>query len=143
MATPNAIASVRSRGSLRPSRARYYVLGLSFIVGLVMFLDRACMGTATPMIMREFRLDKITMGWSVSAFNWSYALFQVPGGWLADRYGPRLILAAAVAWWSLFTAATGASFNALSLMATRCLFGIGEAAAIPASSRAVVRWLPV
>jgi len=128
---------------VRPTRIRYYVLGLSFIVGLVMFLDRACMGTATPMIMREFGLDKITMGWSVSAFNWTYALFQVPGGWLADRFGSRLVLAAAITWWSIFTAGTGVAFNAVSLAVMRGLFGMGEAAAWPAASRALVRWLPL
>src|SRR4051812_44705130 len=94
-------------GPSRPSRARHYVLGLGFVVAFVMFLDRACMGTATPMIMREFGLNKITMGWSVSAFNWTYALFQVPGGWLADRFGSRLVLAGAITWWSIFTASTG------------------------------------
>src|ERR1700730_12436407 len=125
------------------SRTRYKVLELTFLVSFVMYIDRVCMGTAAPMIMREFGLDKITMGWSVSAFNWAYALFQVPGGRMADRYGPRIILAAALAWWSLFTAATGASFNAFSLTVTRFMFGIGEAAAFPASSRAVVRWLPI
>jgi sugar phosphate permease len=125
------------------SRTRYKVLGLTFLVSFVMYMDRVCMGTAAPIMMREFGLDKITMGWSVSAFNWAYALFQVPGGWMADRYGPRIILAAALAWWSLFTAATGASFNAFSLTVTRFMFGAGEAAAFPASSRAVVRWLPV
>src|ERR1700687_150931 len=125
------------------SRIRYRILGLTFLVSFVMYIDRVGMGTAAPMIMREFGLDKITMGWSVSAFNWAYAVFQVPGGWMADRYGPRLILGAALAWWSLFTAATGASFNAFSLTVTRFMFGIGEAAAFPASSRAVVRWLPV
>ena len=119
------------------------MLGLSFIVGLVMFLDRACMGTATPMIMREFHLDKITMGWSVSAFNWTYALFQVPGGWLADRFGSRIVLAAAITWWSIFTAATGAAFSAASLAVMRGLFGMGEAAAWPAASRSLLRWLPV
>ena len=62
---------------------------------------------------------------------------------MADRFGPRIILAVALAWWSIFTAATGASFGAASLTATRFLFGMGEAAAFPASSRAVVRWLPV
>ncbi len=110
---------------VRPTRIRYYVLGLSFIVGLVMFLDRACMGTATPMIMREFGLDKITMGWSVSAFNWTYALFQVPGGWLADRFGSRIVLAAAITWWSIFTAGTGVAFSAMSLAVMRGLFGMG------------------
>jgi len=125
-----------------PTRARYYVLVLSFLVGLVMFLDRACMGAATPMIMREFGLDKIAMGWSVSAFNWTYALFQIPGGWLADRFGSRIVLSAAIAWWSIFTAGTGLAFNASSLAVMRGLFGLGEAAAWPAASRSLHRWLP-
>src|SRR2546430_126357 len=117
------------REAVRASHTRYYVLGLSFLVALVMFLDRACMGTATPMIMREFGLDKITMGWSVSAFNWTYALFQIPGGWLADRLGSRVVLAAAITWWSLFTAATGASVSAGSLAGMRGLIGDSGAAA--------------
>ena len=82
------------------------------------------------------------MGWSVSAFNWTYALFQVPGGWMADRIGSRLVLAAAITWWSVFTSATGASFNGTSLAVMRGLFGMGEAAAFPAASRALVRWWP-
>lgn len=126
----------------QPTRARYYVLVLSSIVGLVMFLDRTCMGSATPAIMREFGLSKITMGWSASAFNWTYALFQVPGGWLADRFGSRLVLSAAIAWWSIFTATTGVAFNAFSLAVMRGLFGMGEAAAWPAASRSLQRWLP-
>jgi sugar phosphate permease len=129
--------------SVRPTRVRYYVLGLSFIVGLIMFLDRACMGTASPMIMRDFGLDKITMGWSVATFNLTYSLFQIPGGWLADRFGSRIVLAVAIAWWSVFTAATGTAFNAVSLAVTRGLFGIGEAAAWPSASRALARWLPI
>src|SRR5215469_6405629 len=125
------------------SGTRYYILVLSFVVGLVMFLDRACMGAATPIIMREFHLNKITMGWSVSAFNWTYALFQIPGGWLADRFGSRIVLAGAVTWWSVFTAATGGAFNSISLAVTRGLFGMGEAAAWPTASRSLLRWLPV
>src|ERR1700686_284450 len=125
-----------------PSRTRYKVLSLTFLVAFVMYIDRVCMGTAAPMIMREFGLDKITMGWSVSAFNWSYALFQVPGGWMADRFGARIVLAGAIAWWSAFTAGTGFFFTAISLAITRLLFGVGEAAAFPAGSRALARWLP-
>ena len=117
--------------ALAPSNIRYKVLSLTFLVAFIMYMDRVCMGTAAPAIMREFGLDKITMGWSVSAFNWAYAIFQVPGGWMADRFGPRIILAVALAWWSIFTAATGASFGAASLTATRFLFGMGEAAAFP------------
>jgi sugar phosphate permease len=127
----------------RPSRARYYVLCLSFVVGMVMYLDRSCMGTVTPLIMREFGIDKITMGWSVSAFNLTYALFQIPGGWLADRFGSRIVLACAITWWSMFTAGTGVAFSAGSLAVMRALFGMGEAAAWPAASRSLLRWLPV
>jgi MFS family permease len=131
--------------SVRPppaSRVRYRVLGLSFLMAFVMYMERGAIGATAPTIMREFHVDKISMGWAVSAFSWSYALFQVPGGWMADRFGPRIILAAAMAWWSVFTAATGFTFNASSLATTRFLFGMGEAAAYPTGSRALVRWLP-
>jgi MFS family permease len=138
-----AAPSQRIDGQERPSRARHCVLVLSFIVGLVMYLDRACMGSATPVIMHDFHLNKIAMGWSVSAFNWTYALFQIPGGWLADRFGSRIVLTAAIMWWSVFTAATGGAFSAASLAVTRGLFGMGEAAAWPAASRSLLRWLPV
>jgi MFS family permease len=125
------------------SRVRYRVLGLSFLMAFMMYMERGAIGAAAPTIMREFHVDKIHMGWAVSAFNWSYALFQVPAGWMADRFGPRIVLAVAMAWWSLFTASTGLTFSAGSLAAARLLFGVGEAAAFPAGSRALVRWLPV
>ena len=93
--------------------------------------------------MREFGLDKIAMGWSASAFNWTYALFQVPGGWLADRFGSRIVLLAAIAWWSLFTGRAPVSPSAPprspSCAASSAL---GEAAAWPAASRSLLRWLP-
>jgi sugar phosphate permease len=143
-----ATGSVRHKETVQPAsevptRVRYRILMLTFFLGFIMYLDRVCMGTAAPAIMKQFHLDKVTMGWSVSAFNWAYAFFQIPGGWMADRFGPRIVLAGALTWWSLFTAGTGLSFNALSLAATRFLFGAGEAAAFPASSRAIVRWLPL
>jgi MFS family permease len=119
------------------------VLGLSFLIAFMMYMERGAIGVAVPAIMREFKVDRITMGWSLSAFNWSYALFQVPGGWMADWFGPRIILAGAMAWWSVFTAATGMTFGAPSLAAARFLLGMGEAAGFPAGSRALVRWLPV
>jgi MFS transporter, ACS family, glucarate transporter len=134
--------ALAATGAVRPTNIRYRVLGLTFLVAFVMYLDRACMAFVTPSIMREFGIDKIQMGWSVSAFNLGYALFQFPGGWLADRFGARIVLAIAITWWSFFTAATGFAFNAVSLGVTRFLFGVGEAAAFPASSRAVLPWLP-
>jgi sugar phosphate permease len=128
--------------AVQPSTARHTVLGITFVIAFLMYIDRAVIGTAAPTIMKEFGLSKIAMGWASSAFNWSYALLQGPGGWMADRYGPRLVLAGALAWWSAFTAATGLATGAVSLTITRGLFGAGESAAFPSSSRALVPWLP-
>jgi MFS family permease len=135
--------TIRQSTVVAASRVRYEVLGMSFLMAFLMYMERGAIGAAAPSIMREFRVDKITMGWAISAFSWSYALCQIPGGWMADRFGPRAVLAIAMAWWSLFTAATALSFNAISLAATRLLFGAGEAAAFPAGSRALVPWLPL
>jgi MFS family permease len=132
-----------SSGAVSASHVRYEVLGMSFLMAFLMYMERGAIGAAAPSIMREFHVDKITMGWAISAFSWSYALCQIPGGWMADRFGPRAVLAIAMAWWSIFTAATALSFNAISLAATRLLFGAGEAAAFPAGSRALVPWLPL
>src|SRR6476646_8643104 len=94
--TPTSPAVTEEGG--RPTTARHTVLGITFIIAFLMYIDRAVIGTATPAIMKEFGLSKIAMGWGVSAFNWSYSLLQIPGGWLADRYGPRIVLAGAIAW---------------------------------------------
>jgi MFS transporter, ACS family, glucarate transporter len=129
-------------GHSRPTYVRYKVLLLTFFVAFVMYVDRACVGVAAPTIMHDFGLDKIQMGWAASAFNAAYTLFQVPAGWMADRYGPRLILGVAIAWWSVFTAATGLAYGFFSFTITRFFFGMGEAAAFPAASRAILPWLP-
>jgi MFS family permease len=141
--TGKAIAQAPSLAVRAASRVRYQVLGMSFLMAFLMYMERGAIGAAAPSIMREFHIDKITMGWAISAFSWSYALCQIPAGWMADRFGPRLVLAIAMAWWSIFTAAMAFSFNAISLAATRLLFGAGEAAAFPAGSRALVPWLPL
>jgi MFS family permease len=136
-------ATIRPSVAVAGSHVRYEVLGMSFLMAFLMYMERGAIGAAAPSIMREFHIDKITMGWAISAFSWSYALCQIPGGWMADRFGPRAVLAVAMVWWSVFTAATALSFNAISLAATRLLFGAGEAAAFPAGSRALVPWSPL
>ncbi len=77
------------------------------------------------------------------AFALGYALAQIPGGMLADRFGPRWILVACVVGWSLFTAWTGWVGGLLSLVAVRFLFGVAEAGALPAAARVFFNWLPV
>jgi sugar phosphate permease len=109
---------------------------------LITYLDRVNISTAAPVISKEFGFDKITMGVIFSAFVWAYALFQVPGGWLGDRFGARNVLTIIVFYWSIMTAATAAATGATSFIALRFLFGIGEAGAFPGATRAMQLWYP-
>ncbi|HEV3371203.1 MAG TPA: MFS transporter [Xanthobacteraceae bacterium] len=126
----------------RPSRGRWYILGLICLMYLITYLDRVNISTAAPEISKEFGFDKITMGWIFSAFVWAYAMFQVPGGWLNDRFGARPVLAIIVAYWSVMTAATAMASGWLSFVVFRFLFGAGEAGAFPGATRAMQVWYP-
>jgi sugar phosphate permease len=124
------------------SYGRWYILGLICLMYLITYLDRVNISTAAPVISEEFGFDKITMGIIFSAFVWAYALFQVPGGWLSDRFGARPVLATIVAYWSVMTAATAAATSAFSFVVVRFLFGVGEAGAFPGATRAMQLWYP-
>ncbi len=124
------------------SKGRWYILGLICLMYLITYLDRVNISTAAPVISKEFGFDKITMGAIFSAFVWAYALFQVPGGWLADRFGARNVLTIIVGYWSAMTAATAAATGAVSFIAVRFLFGMGEAGAFPSATRAMQLWYP-
>jgi sugar phosphate permease len=125
-----------------PSKGRWYILLLISVMYLITYLDRVNISTAAPEIIKEFGFDKVTMGVIFSAFLWSYALFQVPGGWLSDKFGARRVLAGVVTFWSLMTAATGLAAGATSFKIIRFLFGVGEAGAFPGATRAMQLWYP-
>jgi sugar phosphate permease len=124
------------------SGGRWYILFLIGLMYLITYLDRVNISTAMPVIGKEFGFDRITTGAILSAFVWSYAIFQVPGGWLGDRFGPRPVLTGIVTYWSAMTAATAAATSALSFIVVRFLFGIGEAGAFPVATRAMQLWYP-
>jgi len=126
----------------RPSIGRWLILALISLMYLITYIDRVNISTAAPVISKEFGFDKITMGIIFSAFGWSYALFQVPGGWLGDRFGARRVLTIIVSYWSVMTAATAAATGAASFMVIRFLFGAGEAGAFPGATRAMQLWYP-
>ncbi|HEY4863787.1 MAG TPA: MFS transporter [Xanthobacteraceae bacterium] len=126
----------------RPSKGRWYILFLICLMYLITYLDRVNISTAAPVISKEFGFDKITMGFIFSAFAWAYAAFQVPGGWLGDRFGARSVLTIIVTYWSIMTAATAMAFSATSFFVVRFLFGIGEAGAFPVATRAMQNWYP-
>jgi ACS family glucarate transporter-like MFS transporter len=105
-------------------------------------MDRACISSAAGAMQKELNIDNIMMGHIFGIFAIGYALFQIPSGWLADVLGPRRVLAWVVSLWSVFTILTGAAFNAVSLLAIRFLFGVGEAGAFPGATRALYNWVP-
>ena len=129
-------------GSQSATRVRYGVLGFTLLLTAVAYLDRVCISTAAPAMKADLGLNDAQMGYVFSAFTFAYALMEIPSGWLADRFGPRLMLTRIVIWWSLMTAATGWAAGFVSLFVIRMLFGLGEAGCFPSMSRAFVRWLP-
>src|SRR2546423_1894383 len=125
----------------RPSRARYIVLSMIIAVYMITYVDRVVISSAAPVMQKELALSMVTMGWIFSSFRWGYALFQLPGGWLGDRLGPRRALSLIVAWWSAFTSATALVWSAPSLLIVRFLFGVGEAGAFPIATRSLSCWM--
>ena len=125
-----------------PLKSRHKVLGMLFLVSIITYLDRIAISAAAPKISEELGLSPAQMGLVFSAFVLAYGLFEIPGGWMGDRFGPRLILTRIVVWWSIFTAATGAARSYAVLLACRFLFGAGEAGAYPNCSATISRWFP-
>lgn len=125
----------------RPTSVRHIVLWLTVLVYMITYMDRVVISVAAPAIQAEFGFSLITMGWIFGAFQLSYALFQIPGGWLGDRFGPRRALSGIVIWWSAFTALTALTWNASSMIVCRFLFGMGEAGAFPNATRSLSRWM--
>ncbi|MHC4682401.1 MAG: MFS transporter [Planctomycetota bacterium] len=131
----------QSRG--RMSRQRYVLITILFFHSVNTYMDRACIASAADHIIRDLSLTREMLGLILGIFAVGYALFQVPSGWIADRFGARKALTIVVSVWSVFTALTGAARNAAQMLILRFLFGMGEAGAFPGATQAFFRWLPV
>src|SRR5258708_13335302 len=126
---------------------RWVLVGWMCLVSAIAYLDRVNISIAGPSIAEEFHLTNVELGGVFSALLRGYAFFQAPGGWLADRLGPRRVLMLGVIWWGLFTAAvtliTPNVAGALTiLIALRLLLGMGEAVVYPATNCVVAAWVP-
>jgi ACS family D-galactonate transporter-like MFS transporter len=109
---------------------------------MINYLDRTVLGIAAPFLTRDLGLTATQMGLVFSAFSWSYALLQIPGGIFLDRFGTRLTYFIAVVFWSLFTALMAATRSLNGLIATRIGVGVFEAPCFPANSRVLATWFP-
>lgn len=121
---------------------RHTAVAALFIVWLVSYMDRMVMATAIPYIAKEFGLTPVAMGGVLSAFFFGYASFQIVGGILADRFGPRKVMTGAIIWWSAFTAFTGMVGNLFNMLWIRAAFGAGEGIAPAATWKACAIWSP-
>jgi MFS family permease len=133
----------------RPTRVRYGVLGFACALATITYLDRVCFGTVADNVQREFGLSETQKGMLFTAFAFAYSIFEVPTGWLGDKYGARNTLIRIVLWWSLFTVLTGCIYPTPGsllafglLLGVRFLFGMGEAGAYPNIARAFHNWFP-
>src|SRR3954467_1179718 len=124
------------------TRVRYRMVALATGLGMITYLDRACIATLAPGITRDLGLSTIQMGYVFTVFQLAYALFEIPTAWWADRRGTRSVLTRIVVWWSTLTMATAASMGYAMLLAIRFLFGAGEAGAWPCVASTFSRWIP-
>ena len=139
---PTPTGSAGSPVFVPPTHARYGVVAFAVTLAVIQYIDRVAISQAAPFISADLKLTPSQMGWVFSAFTLAYALFEIPGGYLGDRIGPRKVLLRIVVWWSVFTAFTGMIWSWGSLIATRFLFGAGEAGCFPNLTKAFNRWLP-
>jgi MFS family permease len=116
---------------------------MSVLLAGVTYLDRVSISTMQDQISADLGFGLSGMSWVFSAFYLSYAAFEIPTGWWADRIGSRRVLTRIVTWWSTFTVLTASAFSYRSLLVVRFLFGAGEAGAFPNVARTFARWFPL
>ncbi len=136
--------------NLTPTRVRWRIVVILGVVAGVTYIDRLNLGIVAKFILEEYHFTTQSMGWILGAFSLGYAIFHVPGGWLADRYGPRRVLAGAILWFSVFTALTAIAPRlplinwlgaAWAFAIVRFTMGLGEAAALPVGNKLMAYWL--
>ncbi|WP_010586146.1 MFS transporter [Schlesneria paludicola] len=127
----------------RSTSVRIQLTGMLTVMGCLLYLDRYAVGIASERIREDLQMTQTQMSWFLSLFFWSYALSQVPAGWLSDRFGPRKMLTAYILGWSLFTGMIGAATQVWQILQLRFLCGAAQAGAFPVSSGLVRAWFPV
>jgi MFS transporter, ACS family, glucarate transporter len=142
----SAMSSVKTSRA-QTSNVRWFLVFWLFVLSAVSYLDRVNISIAGGSIADAYHLSDVKLGQVFSAMLVGYALFQTVGGRLADRFGPRRVLAGGVAWWGIFTALTAMvpahiAGALVIFMAVRFLLGAGEAVIYPSANQFIARWIP-
>ncbi|WP_164857127.1 MFS transporter [Sphingomonas crocodyli] len=123
-------------------KVRHTILSTLFVTWIVSFLDRMALPVALPYVADDLHLSPLALGFVLTAFHGGYALSQIPGGLLADRFGVRRVATLAMLWWSVFTAITGSVGSLVQMMVVRFLFGLGEGLFPACAFKTVAVWFP-
>lgn len=138
----NATVAVDPLGKLeKATNIRWYLLFMIFMMCLVAYFDRINISVCGPMIMKEYGISKIELGMAMSAFFVAYVIMQIPGSFLSEKFGVRLIGALAIAAWSIFTVLTPLAWGLISLIVIRFVFGLGEGLLFPNNGVFIAKWL--
>lgn len=128
--------------AVNPTRHRYVVMVMIFVCVVITYLDRSNISITAPVMRSELGIDTVHMGWILSAFGWTYAFCQIPGGWLVDRIRPRYFYPAILVLWSVATACLGWVGSFVALFALRLLIGALEAPSYSINNQVVTSWFP-
>ena len=128
--------------SRQGTKVRLGILALISFATLLNYLDRAVMGVAAPSMTEELSISPEMMGLIFSAFSWTYAAAQIPGGIVLDRFGTRITYAASLILWSVATFLHGLASNVAMLFGFRLALGVAEAPCFPCNSRILSTWFP-
>lgn len=140
--SPNPTAAAQPAVTARRSRRRIGILALLAIGTMINYLDRTVLGIAAPKLTGELGIDPALMGILFSAFAWTYALAQIPGGLFLDRFGNKVTYFLSLTLWSLFTLFHGMAVGLKTLLLCRFGLGVSEAPCFPVNSRVVSAWFP-
>lgn len=125
------------------THVRYAVVAVATLMAVLLYLDRICLSITLQAIQDDLPLSDFQASCLLSAFFWSYALAQVPSGWLSDRYGARKMLSLYIALWSIFTGLMGLTWSFALLLVYRFGCGVAQAGAYPTSAGLLSKWAPL
>jgi MFS transporter, ACS family, D-galactonate transporter len=137
----SATTSLASAQAEAASIVRWRIFGIIFVLVVINLIDRVTIAIAMPTISKEFSLEPAMQGLILSAFFWSYAVLQIPAGWLIDRLGPRALITGATLGWGFFQAIAGMATGGVSLLISRIGLGAAEAPLFPAGAKLNSNWL--
>jgi len=142
------MSSMNTNIDEKPTHFRYYIVILLFVLTAINYADRATLAITGPVVSKDLGLNAAEMGFIFSAFGWAYVIGQLPGGWLLDRFGSKMVYAFSIFLWSMFTLCQGfvgfltGGLAIATLFGLRLMVGFAEAPSFPGNSRVVAAWFP-